>query len=71
MGNEIKTKTVLLYDRRNIKERTGVFMHIGKRVFLYLTRKKWKNLILCGVFFPYFIFRVNWNFGVCRHFTDF
>ena len=26
-------------------------MHIGKRVFLYLTRKKRKNLILCGVFF--------------------
>jgi len=26
-------------------------MHIGKRVFLYLTRKKGKNLILCGIFF--------------------
>ena len=26
-------------------------MHIEKRVFLYLTRKKWKNLILCGIFF--------------------
>lgn len=26
-------------------------MHIGKRVFLYLTRKKGKNFILCGVFF--------------------
>lgn len=26
-------------------------MHIGKRVFLYLTRQKGKNLILCGVFF--------------------
>ena len=25
-------------------------MHIGKRVFLYLTRKKGKNLILCGIF---------------------
>lgn len=25
-------------------------MHIGKRVFLYLTRRKWQNLILCGVF---------------------
>lgn len=26
-------------------------MHIGKRVFLYLTRKKGKNFILCTVFF--------------------
>lgn len=26
-------------------------MHIGKRVFLYLTRKKGKNFILCMVFF--------------------
>ena len=26
-------------------------MHIGKRVFLYLTRKKGKNFILCIVFF--------------------
>ena len=26
-------------------------MHIGKRVFLYLTRKKGKNCILCIVFF--------------------
>lgn len=26
-------------------------MHIGNRVFLYLTRKKGKNLILCTVFF--------------------
>ncbi len=25
-------------------------MHVGRRVFLYLTRRKGKNLILCGVF---------------------
>ena len=33
-----------------IERQDGVFMNVGKRAFLYLTRKKGKNLLLGIVF---------------------